>query len=312
VRASAQRQLNNDSIRAFVFAPGSAILSRMPTRSHPGLPKPMLGQRLGPFRLKAVLGEGGMGLVYRAVREPSGEVVAVKVLKRALSRDEVYRRRFEREARAASQVEHRHLVPVLEAGEDDGVHYLAMAYVDGRSLGERIEAEGRLDLAESVRIVGEVASGLDALHAAGLVHRDVKPSNVMLGEDGAAALTDFGLARGEAFTVLTRPGEVMGTLDYLAPELISGTAATPSSDIYALGCVAYVCVTGSAPFAGRGMFEVAVAHVEEEPPDPAGKRPDLPSAVAWGLLQALAKDPARRPTTARAYARMLSAGLATS
>jgi serine/threonine protein kinase len=271
----------------------------------------MLGHRLGPFRLKAILGEGGMGLVYRAVREPGDELVAVKVLKRALSRDPVYRQRFEREARVASGVDHRHLVTVLESGEDDGVHYLVMAYVDGRSLGQRIEQKGPLSLSESVRIVAEVASGLDALHAAGLVHRDVKPSNIMLDEQGAAALTDFGLARGEAFTVLTRPGEVMGTLDYLAPELIAGAAASPSSDIYALGCVAYECLTGAAPFAGRGMFEVAVAHVEEEPPDPAEKRADLPSALSWGALQALAKDPARRPTTARAYARMLGAGLPT-
>jgi serine/threonine protein kinase len=270
----------------------------------------MLGHRLGPFRLKAVLGEGGMGLVYRAVREPTGEIVAIKVLKRALSRDEVYRQRFEREARAAREVEHRHLVPVLEAGEDDGVHYLAMAYVDGRSLGERIETEGQLSLTECVRIVGELASGLDALHTKGLVHRDVKPSNVMLDRHGSAALTDFGLARGEAYTVLTRPGEVMGTLDYIAPELISGGGATPASDIYALGCVAYECMTGAAPFAGRGMFEAAVAHVEEQPPDPGEKRADLPSDLTWGLLHALAKDPARRPTTARAYARMLSAGLA--
>ena len=250
-----------------------------------------------------------MGLVYRGVLEPTGETVAIKVLKRALSRDEVYRQRFEREARIARQVQHKHLVSVLDAGADDGFHYLVMAYVDGMSLDERIEAQGPQPFDECLRIVSELASGLDALHAEGLVHRDVKPSNVMLDQDGAVGLTDFGLARGRGLTVLTRPGEVMVTLDYLAPELISGTPASPASDIYALGCVAYECLTGKPPFAGRSMFEVAVAHVEDEPRDPVLARPELPSAVGWGLLQALAKDPGTRPTTAKAYARMLAAGM---
>jgi serine/threonine-protein kinase len=250
-----------------------------------------------------------MGVVYRGASSESGETVAVKVLKRALSQDALYRQRFEREARIAGQVEHPNLVRVLDAGEDEGVRYLVMAYVDGLSLDELIEMARRLSVEDSVRIVGELASGLDALHAQALVHRDVKPSNVMLDAHGTAALTDFGLARGRAFTLLTRPGEVMGTLDYLAPELIAGTPASPASDIYALGCVAYECVTGHPPFGGRGMFEVAVAHGEEEPPDPVVARPDLPGPLAWGLLQALRKDPAARPTTARAYSRMLQAGL---
>jgi serine/threonine-protein kinase len=254
-----------------------------------------------------MLGEGGMGIVYRAVREPSGETVALKVLKQVLSSDEVYRRRFEREARVAREVRHRHLVPVLESGQDRGVQYLAMAYVDGDSLAERLAA-GPLPIPEVVRITNEVASGLDALHASDLVHRDVKPSNIMLTTDGTALLTDFGLARGRALTVLTRPGEVMGTLDYIAPELIRGDSASPASDIYALACVAYKCFVGTAPFADLEMFEKAVAHIDQDPPDPAAARPDLPRPLAWGLLQGLAKDPAKRPTTARAYSRMLQLG----
>ncbi len=186
------------------------------------------GDRLGPFTLEAVLGEGGMGIVYRAIRHSSGETVAVKVLKQALSSDEVYRRRFEREAHVAREVRHRHLVPVLESGDDRGVRYLAMAFVDGPTLAERLAA-GPLPVGEAVRIVSELASGLDALHAQELVHRDVKPSNAMLERDGTALLTDFGLARGRALTVLTKPGEVMGTLDYIAPELIRGDAATPAA-----------------------------------------------------------------------------------
>ena len=263
------------------------------------------GDSVGPFRLQQLLGEGAMGLVYRARREPEGDTVALKVLKRALSRDTIYRQRFLREAEVAKQVEDRHLVPVVEAGEDDGVHYLAMQYVDGGSLDDRIEANGPLAPREALRVSAEVAAGLDALHREGLVHRDVKPSNIMLDREGHAALTDFGLARGPAFTVLTKPGQVMGTLDYIAPELISGSAATPASDIYALGCVAYECLTGQAPFAGLRIFEIAVAHVEREPTNPCELRGDLPADLGWAVLSALAKQPDRRPTTARAYARML-------
>jgi serine/threonine-protein kinase len=263
------------------------------------------GDRVGPFRLEDLLGEGAMGLVYRAVREPEGDTFALKVLKRALSRDAVYLQRFLREADVAQRVEHRHVVRIVEAGESEGVHYLAMQYVDGGSLDDRIAAVGRLPVEECVRVTAEVASGLDAIHAEGLVHRDVKPSNIMLDRAGSAALTDFGLARGPAFTVLTKPGQVMGTLDYIAPELISGSPATPASDVYALGCVAYECLMGQAPFAGLRIFEIAVAHVEREPTNPCELRADLPPDVGWAVLSALAKQPERRPTTATAYARML-------
>lgn len=188
------------------------------------------GRSSGPYRLEEQLGEGAVGLVFHTVREPEGDEVALKVLRPELSGDETLRRRFVHDARAASEVRHKHLVTILDAGEVDGRSYLAVAFVRGRTLERRLEDEGPLPIPEMVRIVAEIAAGLDTLHRAEIIHRDVKPSNVMLDTDGAAALTDFGLAKGRAYTVLTKPGQVMGTLDYLAPEMLRGADATPASD----------------------------------------------------------------------------------
>ena len=253
------------------------------------------GDRLGPYRLEERLGEGGMGVVFRAVKEPEGNEVALKILRAELSSDETFRHRFVHEARAAGEVRHKHLVPIVDAGEADGRPYLAVAYVRGRTLEDRLAKEGPLTLEDLVRVVAHVASGLDALHAAGIVHRDVKPSNVILDAAGAANLTDFGLAKGRAYTVLTKPGMVMGTLDYLAPEMLRGSEATPASDIYALGCLTYECTAGRAPFADKSMFELASAHLNVEPPDPCANRTDAPKGLSWAILQGLAKEPEKRP-----------------
>ena len=252
------------------------------------------------------LGEGATGAVYRATRTSDGLDVALKLLKRALTRDQTYLARFRREARVAAEVQHRNLVPVLEFGEDEGIVFMVSEFRDGGSLGDLIESEGRLPLADCVRLASEIAAGLAALHQRGIVHRDIKPSNVMLDRAQAAALTDFGLARGDAYTVLTRPGQVLGTLDYIAPELIEGKEATSASDIYALGCLVYECATGVTPFSERGIFEVAAAHIQEEPPDPCGLRDTLSDEFAWALLRALEKDPEQRPPTAVSYAHLLS------
>jgi serine/threonine protein kinase len=238
-------------------------------------------------------------------RGPPGEPVALKVLKPALSEDEVYRSRFLREARVAAEVQHRNLVPILDVGIADGHYYLASAYVLARALRTRIETEGALSVAEAVRVAGDVAGALDALHRRLLVHRDVTPANIVLTEAGDALLTDFGLAKGRAYTVLTRAGQVVGTPDYFAPELVKGKAATPASDIYSLGCVVYTCLTGSPPFGDRSLYELGAAHLKEEPLDPSEARDDLPHWFGWTVLRALQKEPARRPPTASAYARML-------
>jgi serine/threonine-protein kinase len=272
------------------------------------------GDRLGPYRLEERLGEGGMGVVFRAIHEPDGGEVALKILRAELSGDDTFRKRFVHEARAAGEVRHKHLVPIEDAGEVDGHPYLAVAFVRGRTLEDRLAKEGPLPIDDLVRVVAHVASGLDALHTAGIVHRDVKPSNVMLDASGGANLTDFGLAKGRAYTVLTKPGMVMGTLDYLAPEMLRGSAATPASDIYALGCLAYECTAGKAPFSDRSMFELASAHLNVEPADPCADRADAPAGLSFAILQALAKEPEKRPPTATAYATMLgfASGRATS
>ena len=251
-----------------------------------------------------------MGIVFRAQRSTGGDA-ALKVLRRELSGDETFRRRFEREGRIAAQLHHPHLVEVVDSGEANGLHYLASRFVEGETLADRLERDGPLPLPQLVRIAAELGTGLDTLHEAGLVHRDIKPSNVMLGSDGAA-LTDFGLARGLADSVLTAPGRVVGTLDYLAPEVIRGQPAGPAADIYALGCLLYECVCGSPPFGSRPFAEAAVAHLSEEPPDPSDIRDDLPLAFWDALRHGLAKEPADRPPTATAYALMIRVSAKTS
>lgn len=261
---------------------------------------------LGPYRIDAVLGEGGMGQVFKAERaDGTGGVVALKVMKQKFAADATHSRRFLREARAAAEVHNPHLVGVLDFGEEQGRQYLAMRYIDGESLEQRIEREKTLDIGEIIRIAGEVGAGLDALHREGLIHRDVKSANVMLDKDGVASLTDFGLAKGEGYSVLTKPGQVMGTLDYLAPELIRGEPASPKSDIYALACVVFEALCGQPPFGGKSIFQVGMAVLEDEPPDPCADRSDAPPELTPMVKKGLAKDPDARPPTATAFANLL-------
>jgi serine/threonine protein kinase len=238
--------------------------------------------RIGGYQLEEQLGRGATGTVWRAAAA-DGSVVAVKLLDPALAGDEEYRARFAREARVAQAIPDAHLVRILEAGADEGRPFLVLEYVGGGSLAARL-AHGPLGLERTLSVIADVGAALDALHRGGIVHRDVKPSNVMQRE----------------YTVLTRPGRVQGTLDYLAPELIRGEEATAASDVYALGCVAFECLAGRPPFGDRSLFGVGTAHLEDEPPDPPTS-----SDVAWALLRALDKDPAARPATATMYANLL-------
>jgi serine/threonine-protein kinase len=237
--------------------------------------------------------------------------VALKLVKPDLANDDVFRRRFDREARIAQQVTHPHVVPVLATGDHEGVPYLAQTFIKGGSLAEKIEKEGRLDPATALQICTEVADGLDALHVAGLVHRDVKPANILLDEAGVAYITDFGLAKDSQGSLLTRPGQALGSLDYMAPEQIRAEEVNAATDVYALGCVMCECLTGAPPFADRQGMRVLWAHLQDEPRNPCEIRPDLPPAVGAAIVKALEKDQANRPQSASAFAASLreAAGL---
>jgi eukaryotic-like serine/threonine-protein kinase len=268
--------------------------------------QPAPGDAFGPWRLEELIGEGGMGLVFRATHAETGAIAALKLIKPQLASDEEHARRFVREARAAREVRHRNLVGVLDAGDSGGRAWLALEFVPGRPLDVRLRDEGPLAAPDIVRLAAEIGSALDAIHAAGLVHRDVKPANILFDAEGCAQLTDFGLATGADYSVITQAGKVLGTMDYLAPELIRGEPPGPGSDLYALGCVVFECFCGRPPFGGRGMLETGVAHLGEEPADPCADRGDVSRACADAVLMALRKTPAERPRTASDYARMLT------
>jgi serine/threonine-protein kinase len=260
-----------------------------------------IGKRFGPYRIDSLAGEGGMAKVYEATDE-SGQRVALKIVKDEFAHNELFRRRFEREARIASTVHNPHVVPVINIGEHEGVPYLAQPFIDGCSLDERLRNEGRLELADVVKLCAEVAEGLQALSDAGMVHRDVKPANILLDMDDTAYVTDFGLARDTNDAPLTEPGSSLGSLAYMAPEQIRGEAVTSSADIYSLGCVMFECIQGRSPFADREGMRLLWAHLSEEPPDPDRETPEFIRV----LKAALGKTPEERPSSCVEYARSLS------
>jgi serine/threonine-protein kinase len=267
---------------------------------------PLIGTSVGDYRVESVLGIGGMGRVYRAVGS-DGTPVALKLVKFDLAGDQIFRRRFDREVRIALRVNHPNVVPVLDAGEHDGVPYLVQKLIGSGTLEERLKSGGPLDLETAVPLCTQVAGGLDAVYAAGLVHRDVKPANILLDEDGAAHITDFGLSKDLQGSVLTRPGQALGSMDYMAPEQIRGDAVTAATDVYALGCVMQEALTGSPPFASRTGMHVLWALLQDDPPDVTEERPELGADVAAVIRRALEKNPTKRPQTAGEFAREFQA-----
>jgi serine/threonine protein kinase len=252
------------------------------------------GSEFGGFRIERALGHGGMGIVYLARELRLDRLVALKVIRPELAGEESFRARFRSETLTAASVEHPRVVTVFGAGERDRLLYVAMRYVPGRDLGRLIAADGPLAAEDAAELIAQVADGLDAVHAAGLVHRDVKPANVIVeggpaDEGSAAFLTDFGLAKAMASTAgLTATGEVIGSVDYMAPEQIEGQRVDARTDVYALGCVLFHAVSGKVPFPERESSAKMWAHLNEPPPAAAGRVLDPV------IRRAMAKDPARR------------------
>jgi serine/threonine protein kinase len=262
------------------------------------------GDAVGPYVVQSPLGEGGMARVYLAIG-PDGEEVALKLIRAELAVENMFRKRFAREVQTAIRIDHPHVVPVLESGEHEGVPYMAQPLIRGGSLLDTLEAEGQLELEVAVTLCLEVAKGVGALHDHGLIHRDLKPANILLDEQGHAFVADFGLAKDPQASLLTKPGQAVGSLDYMAPEQIRGEQVAPSADVYALGCVMFECLIGRPPFADRKGMQVLWAHLQDDPPDPCALRDDLPKELTWAVNRALEKEPENRPETATAYARMV-------
>jgi serine/threonine protein kinase len=263
-----------------------------------------VGTCFGEYQIVSLVGVGGMGKVYEATVS-GGTRVALKIVKDEFARNETFRRRFKREVRIAQTVRNRHVVPVLASGELYGLPYLAEMFVEGGSLQEKLRREGRLDLSTTVRIGLQVADGLQALWAAGMVHRDVKPGNILLDLAGRAYITDFGLAKDTQGSVLTQPGQALGSLDYMAPEQIRGEPITAAADVYSLGCVMFECMQGRPPFADRQGMRVLWAHLQDEPPDPCAGRADATPEFITVLKSALRKQPDDRPGSSVEYAESL-------
>lgn len=250
------------------------------------------------YRIDGVLGEGGMGAVYRATQLSLERVVALKVLTAELSADPSFRERFRREGLLQAALEHPNIVTVYEAGTTDDRLFLAMQMIDGPTL-KTLILERQLGDRRAVRLLTQVAGALDAAHAQGLIHRDVKPQNVLVGRGEHAYLADFGLTRGSDDVRMTATGLFVGTIDYISPEQARGEGATRRTDVYALAAVLYECLTGTAPFVRASEERVLLAHLSEQPPAISRARQDLPPALDDVIARGMAKDPDERPGSAR-------------
>jgi eukaryotic-like serine/threonine-protein kinase len=255
----------------------------------------MIGTVLsGRYRLEAKLGSGGMSTVYLAKDETLDRPVAVKLMHREMSEQPDQLERFRQEARSVAKISHPNVVSVIDAGEDHGYPYIVFEYVEGETLKQRISRIGALDIQESIAYAIEIARGLTIAHARNLVHRDIKPQNVLIDDEGRAKLTDFGISRQLEQDGMTATGRVLGTTDYVAPEQAMGQAVDPRSDVYSLGVVLYEMLVGQVPFHADSQVGVAMKHVNEDLPDVQRRRPEVSAAVALVVERSTAKDPAQR------------------
>jgi serine/threonine protein kinase len=280
----------------------------------PGLAGFRAGSVLAGYRLEAQVGAGGMAVVFRARDQRLDRLVALKILAPALAADAAFRRRFIAESRAAAAVDDPHVIPVHEAGEADGVLFIAMRFVLGGDLRGVLEREGPLEPGRAAEFISPVASALDAAHGAGLVHRDIKPANILVdaraGRPDHVYLSDFGVSKGPVSSVsMTGTGQFLGTPHYSAPEQVQGRALDGRADQYALACVAFQLLTGQLPFERDQGMAVLLAHLSEPPPLLAERRPDLPAVAGQVLARALAKAPEERYSSCRDFADSLREAL---
>ena len=284
-------------------------------------PDRIVGTDVAGYAVESVLGSGAMGVVYVARQSSPDRRVALKLITPAFANDDVFRRRFLREATAAAAIEHPHILPVYAAGESNGTLFMAMRLIDGRDLREILRGSSGLALDRIERIVGQVGGALDAAHARGLIHRDVKPGNVLVTEQQPDAqdadfcyLMDFGVSTWTASSAatITATGQMVGTANYMAPEQIEGTGVDGRTDLYSLGCVLYECLVGRAPFSGRSAPAILYGHLHEQAPLPSSIRPDLPAGVDAVIERALRKAPDERYPSCRELSLELRAVLAGS
>lgn len=258
------------------------------------------------YELERKIGEGGMARVYSGRDLKLNRRVAVKVLHRQYVNDADFLGRFRHEALAAAILNHPSIVDVYDVGQDGDIHYIVMEYVEGTDLKSLINREGPLPIPQAVAIAEQVAQGLVAAHRANMLHRDIKPQNIIVTPDGQVRITDFGIAKSQFSTSLTQTGITYGTVDYIAPEQAQGKPSSPRSDLYSLGITLYEMVTGRLPFTGENAVAIAMQHATAEPPPPRRFNSQIPPQLEALILRTLAKDPERRPSSADEFARMLA------
>ncbi|MBX7433545.1 serine/threonine protein kinase [Mycobacterium sp. Y57] len=257
-----------------------------------------VGSQIGPYRLRRLLGKGGMGEVYEAEDTAKDRIVALKLLPEAVSHDPVFRKRLQREAHSAGRLQEPHVVPIHDYGEMDGLLFVDMRMIDGTDLRKMLREQGPLGPARAVAIVRQVASALDAAHADGIMHRDVKPENILITGDDFAYLVDFGIANAVTDEKLTQLGTAVGTYAYMAPERFGSDEVDQRADVYALTCVLHECLTGSQPFPGDSVSVVITSHLTKPPPRPSQMRASVPGALDEVVARGMAKRPEDRYATA--------------